>query len=130
MWRSKVDKLINKLRHIDVIFSKSTRYRSYANSIRHEVFDKSPVDTGRFRNSWVMFKDGKKFIISNNCNYAYYMEEGSIPGEFPWPGVGRRTVMFDGRIYSSQAPGGVFLNALTPMFRRNIASKYLKVNVI
>ena len=43
----------------------------------------------------------------NGFRYGHSIEFGSTPGSLPWKSVGKRTVMFSGRIYSSQAPGGM-----------------------
>lgn len=42
--------------------------------------------------------------FTNQLPYAIHMEDGSIPGKRPWPSEGPRTVLRDGRIWSSQYP--------------------------
>jgi hypothetical protein len=61
----------------------------YGMEIFRGVVQRSPVDKGMFRGSWDT------------------LEEGSKKGEKPWPNAGPKTVEVDGRIYSSQAPGGI-----------------------
>jgi len=78
---------------------------------------KSPVDTGRFRAAWQMqsFVPSGTIagvIITNNTHYAGVLERGSKKGRKPWPNAGPKTVARGGRIYSSQAPGGVLTPAL------------------
>lgn len=87
----------------------------------------SPVDSGIFRSSWdidtnIMGTDAVEGSVYNPVIYAEVLEMGSAKGEKPWPSAGRlsrirtasgrrrltvRTVESNGRIWSSQAPGGV-----------------------
>lgn len=77
----------------------------------------SPIDKGKLQKSWnsKTFNHTNRFetIIdntaegSNGFRYGHSIEFGSTPGSLPWKSVGKRTVMFSGRIYSSQAPGGM-----------------------
>ena len=77
----------------------------------------SPIDKGKLKASWIHQTlwnqyDAETIIEniaegSNGFRYGHSIEFGSTPGSLPWKSVGKRTVMFSGRIYSSQAPGGM-----------------------
>ena len=84
----------------------------YGMEIFRAVVQRSPVDKGMFRGSWDMItRTGGAHLlqlkITNSLPYAGPLEEGSKKGEKPWPNAGPKTVEVDGRIYSSQAPGGI-----------------------
>ena len=82
-----------------------------ARSILTSLREKSPVETGEFQRSWTVRPIGGEysvgFIISNDTIQAGAIEYGSIPGSPPWPSPAKRTVQSAGRIWSSQAVGGV-----------------------
>ena len=73
--------------------------------------------SGVLHNKWnsKTFNHGNRFETmfentaegSNGFKYGHSIEFGSTPGSSPYPSVGKRTVMFSGRIFSSQAPGGM-----------------------
>ena len=46
-----------------------------------EIKRNAPVDTGRFRNSIVVTKDGGKWVVGSNVDYAEYIEFGTVPHE-------------------------------------------------
>jgi len=92
------------------IFSK--KINNFTKDIIDQLKNNSPVYTGRFKSNWHSDISGNRVTISNISDYAKYIEYGSIPGEYPWPSVGKRTMMYEGRIYSSQAPGGVLRKTL------------------
>jgi hypothetical protein len=80
--------------------------------IRMACKDATPVDTGEARSSWTIVRRTEGgYSFGNITPYAHILEEGSQPGKAPWPNVGPRTQFFEGRIYSSQAVGGIFKNA-------------------
>ena len=47
------------------------------------------------------------YSFGNVTPYAGVLEKGSVRGRKPWPSPGPRTVLENGRIFSSQAPGGM-----------------------
>lgn len=77
-----------------------------------EILTRSPVDTGRYRANWSPPNvsesgDVVEAVIRNNLKYAHPVTYGSVKGQRPWPKAGPKTVEQDGRVYSSQAVGGV-----------------------
>jgi len=86
-------------------------FDDYLSDSRQRLVDFAPVDSGNFKSLWkssgVANSEGKKSAtVSNEAEYAPPIEFGSAPGEKPWPRPGDKTVAFQGRIFSSQAPGG------------------------
>jgi hypothetical protein len=80
--------------------------------LRMAVKDATPVDTGEAQKSWTIVRRSEGgYSFGNVAPYAHILETGSEPGKAPWPNVGPRTTMYAGRIYSSQAPGGIFKEA-------------------
>lgn len=86
----------------------------YVLGLLSAVIMRSPVDKGYFRSSWDV-TTGKgagsgvyEAVLFNNAPHAFPIEYGVKPGEKPWSSVGPKTTLQDGRIWSSQAPGGVF----------------------
>ena len=80
----------------------------------------TPVDSGTVKRSWTpvsresggpVERRSVGYSFGNIQPYAHVLDTGSLPGKKPWPGVGPRTTMEAGRIYSKQAPGGIFTNA-------------------
>lgn len=73
--------------------------------------------SGVLHNKWnsKTFNHGNRFETmienmaesKNGFRYGHSIEFGSTPGSLPWKSVGKRTTMFGGRIFSSQAPGGM-----------------------
>jgi len=90
----------------------------------------SPVGkTGHFRSSWQEggggLAHGKKFIASasiwNPLIYADPLETGSQKGTRPWPSAGPRTKEGNGRIWSSQAVGGVINQVISESYLKDLA---------
>lgn len=87
----------------------------YVLGLLSAVILRSPVDSGFFRGSWDV-TSGKggagsgvyEAILYNNAPYSVPIEYGSDRGGKPWPSVGPKTTLQGGRVWSSQAPGGVF----------------------
>lgn len=80
--------------------------------IRKAVIAATPEDSGRAKESWTgVERTSTGYQFGNTAHYAHILETGSVPGKKPWPSVGPKTAMYNGRIYSSQAPGGIFLKA-------------------
>lgn len=87
--------------------------RTISSKVRAAVIQATPRDSGLTARSWTPVRKGAEgsYSFSNPYPQAYSLEVGSSPGSRPWPSVGPRTVMDSGRIYSSQAPGGIIKNA-------------------
>lgn len=92
--------------------AKSVAYE-LTETIYKEAKQRSPVDTGLFKSQWNI-RPGPKtgrtiasYSVTNNVSYGVHLERGSLPGSDPWPRVGKRTVFVGGRIWSTQAIGGV-----------------------
>ncbi len=91
-----------------------------------ELMAASPVGkTGIFRSSWqgeVQISNTPKMLgelsIWNPTIYGEPLEVGSKKGKRPWPSAGPRTKEAHGRIWSSQAVGGVI--------EKTIDAKYVK----
>jgi hypothetical protein len=86
-------------------------FRDESNGYMFAIKSIAPVDTGALKEDWkketVNESAGELSIsFSNSKPYSIDIELGSVPGKQPWPRVGQKTVFFDGRIYSSQAPFG------------------------
>ena len=80
--------------------------------VRKAVYDATPEDTGRAKGSWTgVERTSQGYSFGNYAPYAHILQTGSLPGKRPWPSVGPKTEMYEGRIYSSQAPGGIFKKA-------------------
>jgi len=107
--------VINKLRNLSKALSSTSlqrRLENFSEDIMGDIQKNSPVDSGHFRSRWHKTMSKSMVTISNDSPYAKIIEFGSTPGESPWPSVGKKTVMFEGKIYSSQAPGGVLQRTL------------------
>jgi len=66
-----------------------------------------PKVSGTFAAGWKMdaiSADG--VTIVNDVKYAAILEGGVLPGNKPWPNPTKRVVNFEGRHWSSKAPGG------------------------
>lgn len=119
----------------------------FVGKLKDEMEAKSPVGQfggGTYKKSWVVSyptRAGKlaKVVFSNTQPYTGPIELGVTPGEKPWPSVsdkesvkrkgklvtvGGRTVEYKGRIYSSQAPGGV----AQPVLEKNLGKIYKLIN--
>jgi hypothetical protein len=104
----------------DAVRKTSIVMQNIANKIYNQlktVSGISPVGVGKtkgnFKKNWNYdeSKTGPNVAfqanIKNMVIYAAPLEEGSDPGQSPWPNPGSRTVSYEGKIFSSQAPGGV-----------------------
>ena len=109
-------------------------FDDYLSNSRQRLVDFAPIDSGDFKSLWkssgVEDSGSKKSaIISNEAVYAPAIEFGSAPGKRPWPSPGDKTVEFQGRIFSSQAPGGtidkVFDDEGIDSFTNNIANSII-----
>lgn len=100
--------------------------KELAIAVRTRMIASTPRDSGRAARSWSGIKresggmsfnggtgDGPVqrriagYSFGNSAEYAHILETGSTPGKRPWPSVGPRTTLEGGRIFSSQAPGGM-----------------------
>jgi len=70
--------------------------------LRDAVVNRTPTDTGYAQSSWgEIERHSNGFSFSNPVEYMSVLEKGL------YPGLGPKTVIFQGGIYSSQAPGGI-----------------------
>jgi len=94
-----------------------TMFKKFVIDNHRKIQKESPEDTGHFRASWELdFKEsGDTFRgeVTNPLPYASVIEFGSTPGKKPWPSPGPKTVLASGKIYSSQAVGGVVSKVVT-----------------
>lgn len=104
-----------ELKEISVWFSNSIssfdsdvkkKLASYVTDSKKSLEELSPVDSGKYKGSWQSQTNGYSGEISNDKIQGRSIEFGSRPGNKPWPNVGRKTVLTNGRIFSSQAPIG------------------------
>lgn len=92
----------------------------YSLDVYKDIIQRSPVGSSRrgytggsFRAAWHMSNLQEPGVLwgvrySNNMPYAGPLEYGSPRGGLPWPSAtGVKTIEVKGKIYSSQAPGGV-----------------------
>ena len=87
-------------------------FHTLTEKIRSAMIENTPYDTGIAKTSWGQIEQCEGGLsFSNPQVYAVPLEFGSKPGERPWPGTGPKTVMHGGRIYSSQASGGIVQTA-------------------
>jgi len=90
----------------------------------------TPVDTGHARNSWysrmASQENSTLILFTLDVPYGFPLEKGSVVGRKPWPSVGPRTVLHEGRIYSSQAPGGITEKAFKIMSKEELKRKFLE----
>lgn len=86
--------------------------RSVASQVRKAVVQATPKDSGAAKRSWTpVRKTTGGYSFNNPLDYAHVLEYGSEPGKRPWPSAGPKTVLSGGKIYSAQAPGGIYENA-------------------
>jgi hypothetical protein len=121
---------INAGEDIDNYIKSQTRLgmMKVAFSIKDELEKQSPVgETGHFKESWKLSTvSDTKIEITNTAPYSPAIEFGSMPGHPPWPSAGRRTVRSAGRVWSSQAVGGMS-RVITDSFLDNLIDKYIKI---
>jgi len=84
--------------------------KNESGELLNELKRLSPVDKGDYRDSWKNTvyngSNGTKSEFTNDMVYGPVIEKGSIPGNKPWPNPGPKTILSDGRIFSTQAIGG------------------------
>lgn len=102
--------IIKSGKKIDANILKS--FNSFIKISNTELENESPVDKGDFKKLWdaLSIKKTQSLLsskIENSSAYASAIEYGSTPGSKPWPNPGEKTVMSEGKIYSTQAVGGV-----------------------
>ena len=89
-----------------------------------DVKRRSPVDKGDFRSSWQIDDASIELLkgsVFNNTIYGEVLELGSEKGRPPWRKAGARTKEENGRIWSSQAIGGIMNLILTDDYVNNIS---------
>lgn len=79
---------------------------SYITESKRKLEELSPVDSGEYKSSWTSQLNKYSGTISNDKIQGKSIEFGSSPGNKPWPNVGKKTILTNGRIFSSQAPIG------------------------
>lgn len=97
-----VKKLDRKIKGIDNVLEEA--WRKFSATTRAIVRAKSPVVSGEFYGSWNMpatYAKNLTLDIRNKQGYASAVVFGSTPGKPPWPSVGKKTMLADGRIHSS-----------------------------
>ncbi len=103
-------------------------FKDFLTDLEGQLRSNSPVDHGDFKGAWkssgVIGSSGNLTArVSNNSVYAGAIEFGSAPGSRPWPSPGPKTTNSGGRIYSSQAVGGVINKTLDEKTIMMFASK-------
>jgi len=94
--------------------------RNMAYEIKDKLVNATPVDSGYLASRWkVSSINASEIHIRNDASYAGAVEKGSPVGEKPWPSAGEKTVQADGKIWSSQAIGGIS-KCLTKSFIDNL----------
>ncbi len=113
---------IRGVERIRKAFEAMTRKGPYTQALRKFMIDfktaaelRSPVgETGDFRGDWSINDVGAGEVnviaassLTNTRPYADPLEYGSLLGKKPWASAGPKTVVKNGRVWSSQAPEGV-----------------------
>lgn len=94
--------------------------------VRSAIVEGTPVDTGEARASWGPIKKNEGGLsFQSTVPYMLHLEKGSTPGEQPWPTPGPKTVMQGGKIYSSQAPGGIVATANVDAIMDELVKKFI-----
>jgi hypothetical protein len=94
----------------------ATAPKAIAMEIRDELESATPVYTGHLANMWKIADVRKGHArVTNPVYYARYIEFGSELHSHPWPSPGLRTSMMGGRVWSTQAIGGVTQNITSGM---------------
>ena len=103
--------------------------RGVASRVRKAVMEATPVGNrplrGRKRTkaSWTgIKKDEGGYSFDNPLVQSWFLEYGSAVGKKPWPSAKTRTVYSKGRIYSSQASGGIVLKSKAEEIANQVAS--------
>ena len=76
--------------------------RSWKGPKKTTTWGTAGTRTGR----WVIYNTATN--RNNGFSYPVVLEEGSEYGESPWPHARERTVLDKGRVWSSQAVGGIY----------------------
>lgn len=90
--------------------------------IQADLMIASPVgDSGNFKSNWRIEEPevsvtGLEGSVYNNTIYAEPLEIGSPKGGRPWGKAGARTTESDGRVWSSQAVGGVMVEIVSDSY--------------
>jgi len=84
---------------------------------------------GLYKASWLVNKDASStgmissYSLFNTAPQAQVIEEGSVPGMYPWMSVGPRTMHFKGgNIFSTQAYEGV----VSPLIKADKVDTFAK----
>jgi hypothetical protein len=94
---------------------------SYVTDAKKSLEELSPVDSGEYKGSWESQSSGYSGTISNDKIQGKSIEFGSRPGNKPWPNVGKKTILTNGRIFSNQAPVGTISKVFDEKNVKNFA---------
>lgn len=132
MARVNFKKTINLLNKLPKVISRVSKAQVTvtAEALKSELQIGSPVETGLFRSNWWIAR-GKKssgtiasLSVQNRMVYGPPIEHGSEKGSAPWPNARNpKTVEVNGRIYSSQAIGGVIVKVSLQRHADELAEK-------
>ena len=120
------------LRLLSTIFTEiDSRLLDVAVDLRELMELYTPLESGEAASKWTPVEAvSKGYSFGNDAPYLKFLEQGSIPGRRPWKGLGEKTVLVDGRIYSSQAPGGIYTTAGADKFIAERLTKLVEKVVI
>ena len=110
----------------DAINKAKDTLRSSSSEILAKIIKATPKDTGDARQAWSLINaSSESLTFQNPLAYAIPLEYGSALGSKPWPSTGPKTVEMSGRVYSSQAPGGIVINTQLDEFVDKMVSKVI-----
>ncbi len=103
-----------------------------AEKVRIAVKKATPVGdrktAGAAKKSWTpVKKDEGGYSFGSELPYMASLLAGSVPGKKPWPWARRRTVVWRGKIYSSQAPGGMLVKGKADEVAQKAVSEKIEV---
>lgn len=100
-----------------------------AQKVRVAVKIATPIGVGKTagtaKKSWTPVKKTEGgYSFGSTLPYMASLLAGSVPGKRPWPMARRRTVVWRGKIYSSQAAGGMLVKSKADeIARKAVAEK-------
>lgn len=104
----------------------SSLTRSVASKVRSAMQRSTPKDTGKTRRSWTPVRKVEGgYSFGSELPQAYFLEYGSEVGKKPWPSAGPRTVYYEDRVYSSQAPKGISTKADIEVVAQEVADELM-----
>lgn len=100
--------------------------RSVASKVRQAMQKSTPKDTGKTRKSWTPVRKVEGgYSFGSALPQTYFLEYGSEAGKRPWPSAGPRTVYYEDRVYSSQAPQGISAKADIEEVAQQVANELM-----